>query len=54
MAKPFLFNSKPFKFFIFIIGMAFMLLGSFNAKAQYFGQNKVRYKKLKFPKNIIE
>lgn len=36
------------KYSIILFCMAATLLLSFNAKAQYFGQNKVRYKNLKF------
>ncbi|MBS1503016.1 MAG: hypothetical protein JST32_13195, partial [Bacteroidetes bacterium] len=36
------------KYSVIPLCFVFVLLFSFNAKAQYFGQNKVRYKNLKF------
>jgi Tol biopolymer transport system component len=48
MAKPCFLISKTTKFSVVLISIAFILLSGFDAKAQYFGQNKVRYKKLKF------
>jgi hypothetical protein len=48
MARPCFLISKTAKIFVVLISVAFILLSGFDAKAQYFGQNKVRYKKLKF------
>ncbi|MDB5109382.1 MAG: translocation protein TolB [Mucilaginibacter sp.] len=39
---------KSKKLFCLLITLTIFLVLSFDAKAQYFGQNKVRYKKLKF------
>ena len=48
MAKPCFLISKTAKYAVVLITIACIFLGGFDAKAQYFGQNKVRYKKLKF------
>jgi dipeptidyl aminopeptidase/acylaminoacyl peptidase len=48
MAKPCSLIAKTTKFSVILFSIAFMLMAGFDAKAQYFGQNKVRYKKLKF------
>ncbi|MBS1524686.1 MAG: hypothetical protein JST19_03490, partial [Bacteroidetes bacterium] len=36
------------KYSVIPLGFVFVLFFSFDARAQYFGQNKVRYKNLKF------
>lgn len=41
------FTMNPQRYFKFLIGFTSLLI-SFNVNAQYFGQNKVRYKNLKF------
>jgi len=48
MAKPCFLVAKTAKISVILITITLILLAGFNAKAQYFGQNKVRYKKLKF------
>ena len=48
MNKLYLKFSKHGKYFTAIFCLTIALLFSFNANAQYFGQNKVRYKNLKF------
>ncbi len=48
MNKFYLRFSKHGKYFTAIFCLTIALLFSFNANAQYFGQNKVRYKNLKF------
>lgn len=48
MAKSCSLIAKTAKAFVVFLTIAVSLLSAFNAKAQYFGQNKVRYKKLNF------
>ena len=48
MGKPDLLISKAAKLFCVVLCFVFILFNSLQVKAQYFGQNKVRFKNLKF------